>query len=562
LVALLGIVALFYAVRHKRHIPILDFPSDQKPADRRPLRIAFAAMALLYAALTLLLYFYNLRTHSGLMWETRHFLHRARLMEVYGLRPYVDFQSEYGPLLTVTPVYVHKLLKFLGSSLEQSYFVTHFLLNLAGVWCIYYVLSRARMPQAKRITAFSLLAVAGFAPYMGLNGVLIRYLCPIACLLLGHRILFRERSQPMTAQWCARSVLTIFLLLAINILLSSEAAVAFAIAWLGYAVLMLWINPAILATSVVSLIAAAIVCWRTLPSAYYGSLLRFSEGANNLPLIPAAHLVFYILTLFLIVPPLLAAGLRAWEKGHLPAAALCAGLGILCVVMAPGALGRCDPPHVLFYGMVASLVLMIRLANISRRAFVAYAVGYAGVFILFMQLVNLRVFFEVPLHRLLSPRGVPILIRQLWSASGTDRPSALTLSALDRYPKLALPFASFGDPEIEEYVASRGHLTPEYYVAIIGVYTPAALEHKLRDVGGTEYLLVPQRLATPAERDPCQVYREDIRKWFLYPAKLRCRAQPLDPVTTVSQFISKHYTPVETIGSWLILRRSSDVSSG
>jgi hypothetical protein len=53
LVALLGIVALFYAVRHKRHIPILDFPSDQKPADRRPLRIAFAAMALLYAALTL-----------------------------------------------------------------------------------------------------------------------------------------------------------------------------------------------------------------------------------------------------------------------------------------------------------------------------------------------------------------------------------------------------------------------------------------------------------------------------------------------------------------------------
>jgi hypothetical protein len=418
------------------------------------------------------------------------------------------------------------------------------------------------MPQSKRITAFSLLAVAGFAPYMGLNGVLIRYLCPIACLLLGHRILSRERSQPLTAQWCAFSVLTIFLLLAINILLSPEAAVAFAIAWLGYGVLMLWINPAILATSVVSLIAAAIVCWRTLPSAYYGSLLRFSEGANNLPLIPAAHLVFYILTLFLIVPPLLAAGLRAREKGHLPATALCAGLGILCVVMAPGALGRCDPPHVLFYGMVASMLLMIRLANISRGAFVAYALGYAGVFILFMQLVNLRVFFEVPLRSLLSPRGLKTVVRHLRSASGTDQPSTLALSALNRYAKLALPLATLGDPKVENYVVCRGQLAPEYYVAIVGVYTSAALEHKLRDVARAEYLLVPKTLATSAEHNPCQEYLQDMRKWFLYPVKLPCRAMPLDPLATVRRFIAEHYTPVERVGPWIILRKTSDVPSG
>jgi hypothetical protein len=77
-----------------------------------------------------------------------------------------------------------------------------------------------------------------------------------------------------------------------------------------------------------------------------------------------------------------------------------------------------------------------------------------------------------------------------------------------------------------------------------------------------EYLLVPQGLATPGERNPCQIYREDIRKWFLYPAKLSCRAHPLDPVATVSQFISVHYTRVESIGSWLILRKNSDAPSG
>ena len=44
------------------------------------------------------------------------------------------------------------------------------------------------------------------------------------------------------------------------------------------------------------------------------------------------------------------------------------------------------------------------------------------------------------------------------------------------------------------YVITSGKLDPEYYVAIVGVYSPAALERKLRDVGRTEFLLVPKFL--------------------------------------------------------------------
>ena len=507
---LLGGIALFLFWRHREVTELkIDFAGEPVVAERKAMGWAFALVSILYALLTFAMYLYYMQTASWLMWEVRHFLHRTRLMELYGLRPYVDFQAEYGPLLIVTAVYVHKLLRSLGSSLEQSYFISHFLLNLAGLWCIHYVLSRARMPQATRITAFILLAIAGFAPYMGLNGVLPRYLCPIACLLLGHRILSREQSQPATARWCLRAVLTILLLLAINVMLSPEAAMAFAIAWLTYAVLMLRSNRALLATSIVAMIAAAIVCWLTLPDAYYGSLLHFSEGANNFPLIPALHIVFYVLTLFLIVPPLLAAGLGRSGQSHLAAAAFCTALGVLCVVMAPGALGRCDPPHVLFYGMVASMLLMIRFGNTSRGAFAAYAVAYAGVFIIFMQLVNLHAFFQVPLRSLLSPHGLKTVVRHLRSTRGTDQPSTLALSALNRYPKLALPLATFGDPKVENYVVCRGQLAPEYYVAIVGVYTSAALEHKLHDVARAECLLVPKTLATSAEHNPCQAYLQD-----------------------------------------------------
>jgi hypothetical protein len=156
---------------------------------------------------------------------------------------------------------------------------------------------------------------------------------------------------------------TVLLLFGANILLSPEVAVAFALAWLVYSVLKVRRHGRLLAVSLLAFIAAGLLCWLLLPAAYYGSLLRFSEGANNLPFLPAAHLLLYIVTMFLVVPPLSAVSVRERATGDVPGAAICGALGVLCVVMAPGALGRCDPPHVLFYGMGASMLLMVGLAN-------------------------------------------------------------------------------------------------------------------------------------------------------------------------------------------------------
>ena len=404
------------------------------------------------------------------MWETRHFLHRMWLMDVYGLRPYTEFSAEYGPMLTYTPLYMYRLLKPLGASHEQAYFVSHLLLNLGGVFCLYYVLSRVTMPAIPRLIAFGVLAIAGFAPYMGLNGVLLRYLCPFACLLLGHRVVVWALSRPKGTLFWLAATATVLLLLGTNILLSPEAAVAFALAWLGYSLLMVRRDSWVLGVSLIAFIAAGLLCWLLLPPAYYGSLLRFSEGANNLPLLPAAHLLFYIVTMFLVVPPLLAAGVREQTNGDLRGAAICGALGVLCVVMAPGALGRCDPPHVLFYGMGASMLLMVRLANISRPAFAVYTIAYGGVLIVLMQVVNLVVFYGVSPRALLSRDAIAHVVEKLRSASGTERPDMATLSALDRYPRLGLPFATFGDPAVEAYVLSRGKLEPVLHLRRRGLH--------------------------------------------------------------------------------------------
>jgi hypothetical protein len=198
------------------------------------------------------------------------------------------------------------------------------------------------------------------------------------------------------------------------------------------------------------------------------------------------------------------------------------------------------------------------LANISRPAFAAYVTGYVGMFVILMQVVNLDVYYQVSLRDLVSRDGMARVAQKLRTVTSTERPGAATLSALDRYPRLGLPFASFGDPAVERYVVSRGRLVPEYYVAIVGVYDEAALDRKLWDVGKAEYLLMPRKFATRTSGNSCAGYLKTLRHWFLYPAKLSCQAAPLDPMTVLRAFIADHYVPVQQIGSWSVMRRIGD----
>src|SRR5206468_815602 len=220
---LLGAVALLYLMWRgdATELPIV-FPPDRAPRSGRMLLVAFALVMLFDCGLTFLMYVYSVLSAPRLMWETRHLLHRTWLMEAYGLRPYTEVAAEYGPILTYAPLYLYWLLKPFGASHELAYFACHLLLNLAGLWCVYYVLSHATMPARERLVAFGILAVAGFAPYMGINGVLVRYLFPFASLLLGHRAVVWTLSRRARPGFWAGTGVTVLLLVVCNVLLSPE----------------------------------------------------------------------------------------------------------------------------------------------------------------------------------------------------------------------------------------------------------------------------------------------------------------------------------------------------
>ena len=530
LAGLLILVTLLYLLQGRFNAELaIKFSGGRKANGWTTTKVAFAIACFVYAGLTFALYRYYTQSAPSLIWEPRHFLHRTWLMDIYGLRAYQDFSAEYGPILTYTPLWIYWLIKPLSASYEAAYFLCHLLLNIAGLWCIYYFFTRSEMPANGRTIAFIVIAVAGFAPYMGLNGVLVRYLFPFAAILLGHRMLGRILQWPSPWQIWLGAILLVATLLSTNLQLSPEVGIAFILAWLCYAILMMRRDYRVLGTSLIAYFMTALLGWALLPNSYYSSVIRFSQGANNLPLVPAAHIVFYLITMFLVVPPLLAIGIakpRGTDAAH---GAICGALGTLCLVMAPGALGRCDPPHVLFYGMGASILTMIGLANISWRGFTVYVLGYAAVFIVLLEIINLRVFYGLSPRELLSWHAVTHLRRAVHSAIETEHPSAAILSALDRYPRLGLPYASFGDPAVERYVTLRGQLQPEYYIAIVGVYNAAALNRKLSDVATMDYLLVPTRFVRRSTPHACRDYLVSLRRWFFYPAKLKCRAEPLDP---------------------------------
>jgi hypothetical protein len=484
-------------------------------------------------------------------WESRHLLHRLKLIELHALRPYVDVNVEYGPALTYPPLHLHRLLAPVGVSLDGAYFLAHLSLNVVGLWCLWYLARHAAAPARAKAIGFVVVGLAGFGPYMGLNGVVLRYACPFATVLLGHRLWTAWRAELSSAR-AVGLVLAVAALAAANVMISPEVALAFTLGWLAYAALWLREDRRLVPITVLALAVTAAGAVATLPPEYYRTLLRFSQGANNLPMMPAAHIVLYVITLALVVPPFLAAGVR----GRRPDAPLLGAFGALSIVMMPGALGRCDPPHVLFFGLVVSLLAMLRTANVSERAHRAYAVAYVVVFIGMMQLVNLVNFFGFnPKEMVLRPVTT---IRGLVAAQRAQlAPRDLGyLRALDAYPAVGLPFATWGfDNAAEDHLFATRRVAPEFYVAVVAVYTEADVARKIADIARSEYLLVdPNWDRVPADPNADR-HLAYLRRWFLYPANLRWLQPDLDANAEVAAFIREHYRAVEHLGSSVVVRR-------
>src|SRR5215467_10837072 len=480
------------------------------PAERiRP--SVFALMMLAHALLTLAMW---VKAQTSAPWlidfEASHFLWRLQLMELFNARPYLDFQHEYGPALLYLPTFLHRALLPTGLSLEASYYLSYFVCSVFGVWMIVLLLNQAVLPRGRKEIAFCLLGAAGLVPYMGLNGNLVRYLPPYVSVVVAHRLM----SRPGGSAW---TILAVAALGSLNVLISPEIGVAFVVGWVAYCLFTAVIDPRRAMVAGSGLLVVFLLTALSLPREYAGSVFSFTGGANNFPLVPAVHILFYLLTVFLTVPRLLADAVPpARPDGAVPF-----GLAAISVVMIAGALSRADPPHVLFFGLGVTLLFFVLAGQGSRRIFALAAAAYAVVVIGGLHVSTARSFYGASLESL-RPSHILAFARGRAEAPLTDA----ELGRLARYPSLGLPYCSYGaDRRTMAYLWSHRHFEPEYYCGIIGVYSEEQLARKISDTLRHPYLLVRKDWLGPP--DVCRRHLDIIRSSFIYDAWLPCRREAL-----------------------------------
>ena len=542
-VVLIGFVTLFRLWRRSRApghpVPVQWFFHGDVPYSSRIRWAVFTLMIAAHALLTAIMWV-SARTSNTwrIDFEASHFLWRLQLMELFGARPYLDFQHEYGPALLYIPLLVHRLLAPTGLTLEAAYYLSHLACSILGLGAILVILEHTHIPRTQKEVTFCLLAAAALMPYMGLNGNLVRYVPPYLSVLLADRAMSRAQG----GVWALGVVSALGV---VNILISPEIGIAFGLGWGAYCAFTALTDRPRAILGLAGLVVAGTFSALMLPLEYAGSVLSFSGGANNFPLVPAAHIMFYLAILFVAVPTLLTDALSARGQQR----ALLFSMATICVVMIPGALGRADPPHVLFFSLGVALLLFVQAAMRSRRGFALYAVVYAVVIIGGSHVSNARAFYGASLRSLHPENIVEFVRRQEPEMTDTQ------LGRLERYPPLGLPFCSYGtDRRTMAYLWSRRQIDPEYYCGIIGVYTEDQLSRKLADTARHEYLLVRKAWLRPT--DPCSRHVAVIRSSFIYPGPLWCRRDALEPALAVSRAIITRYRVAEELGPYVVMRRS------
>jgi len=539
-VAIIGLVVLTavgtgYRLRRRAFSSRIAFETDNQ---QRISQWTSSTVALGYALLTTAVFVWAAHgEYYSLDWEASHFVWRLKLTDLYGMRPYYDYQFEYGPALAYGPLLLHSLLRPLGLSHEASYYLCHLLLNIAGLYGIAFVLGRLQMPKQRRTAAFVILGLAGFLPNMGLNGVTLRYVAPFVGLVIVHQTVLNA------SPWrVARLFGATLLVCAVCVSLSPEIGLACVISITVYCLLSIR-RQSVVYAALGAVLLAFMLGQSILPGPYYATLTSFAQGGNNLPfLLTSPHLVLYLGCLIWFVPNWLVA-IREPGRDR----SLVIGLAVLCVIMAPGALGRCDPYHVLFYGLGLSLLVFAQLANTDGAHFRAYAVTYAIVFVVVLQGINFWV------HGV-TPRSV---LNRFAGKGQIDK----DVHHLEKYDAIALTYGTYGySKPLQRLLWEKRRIAKEFFLGGMGIYTEDQLQQRLQDIARFPVLLIPDsysNVGKTAAAETCMSEWRYLRKAFLYPTPLwfPCRQPGLYVDVEMAKYLDQNYRPVEVLGKYKVLQK-------
>ena len=288
--------------------------------------------------------------------ESNYFIYRVKSV-LAGARPYQDFEFAYGPGLLYIPAF---LVRVLHLSAVDAYYMVWTGSALLGIAALRGFLGYLDFPSRGKQRVFNLFCGVAAVSLLstGLNYTLLRFAVPLYLLgALHYQIEVRGQSVMF---------LLAPLLVAVTLAISPEIAIVTGIALIAFAILRMLARRGTLLHHVLGCLGVVAALWVARLLHFFEAVKTFSSGGNNFPIVPAVHIVILVSSLF-ICGVLVVQAVR--NKGTLSFTflAIIYGMGML-----PGALGRCDPSHVAFYGLPLIAVALLAIYEIRSVSTWAY----------------------------------------------------------------------------------------------------------------------------------------------------------------------------------------------
>lgn len=561
-IALALLAALVWQLRRQRALPAEAASQLVTPVaswDRAPLAALGGATLAICAAITTLFHILPYGSYG----EMPYFLSRLDLM-ILGQRPFQDFHFNYGPMM-LEPVVALYDLSYGLLSVEQAYLAVLLAHWVIGLWLLWYVVD-AFTAKSHRVAIFLLLALATFNLTLGLNYTPLRFLLPLASLVLIDRIVVSQ-SPAAWKKACALSFLLPLACFSISPEMGIASFAAFLVYFSAHARARRGRPAPCLLFVALTLPAVVLLFSRE----YFDIVFSFVGGGNNLPILPTAHVLLFLLAVFAVLPRLGGSALLFPASAPAP---LSLALFILLGLCIPAALGRCDPGHILFYGL-ALFLLFLREARDKPRDRIAVLVAFFLAFPVAGQIsfwnsyayaVKEILTTYADLRRVAhADKTVPAAIQRLSPSPDAPRvryskllPWNPELLRLLRYPRLGTPMGV--SEQMDRFLKLTGQFIPEYHPGFYDdVLNKADIAQKIRDLRRMPVIVFAgTSLSDLAPFDEAAFVAEDNRalsRLLLFPLHLKMRNTPLGMKREVMTVISAEYAVREQIGPYFVAVR-------
>jgi hypothetical protein len=505
---------------------------------------------LIVAGITLvgccLLWFVLGRDSYGLM-ESGYFIPHIYDLE-FGKKAYLDFEFIYGPVLLYVPYFIYKLFSFISLSISDGYIITLMINQLLGLYFLYYILSFLDISEKRKNGAFITIAIFSFPISVGLNYTLFRFVFPYFCFVFLWRI---ERKA--IASLIFSAILPILV-----ILTSPELGLALYFSCFIYTVIKFILSRSkIYLFHICILISSFFLVLLLLPD-MFKSTSGFISGGMNWPFIPSITLIIFFIAVFL-----LSRGIGI-QLCNLNKYLFTLSFILMAFVAIAGALGRCDPGHVFFYGLFIFILAYAQIGIYSKRLCFISGIVFGAVFLFSLYPYAIKMYIPAYGYSVMKNLGklddlpsVVISMGNIWGIDIDEKIKTRQTRGVLNYEEsfadvndVTMPFA---DNEIYIYLNKTKKYNDLYYRNPKSINTDYANKRNLMELQekNIEYLLLPQEWK---ELTALSDY-SGINLLFItyYPAVQKRNGNII--YNQLLEYVANNYEYVKNIGSYFLYRK-------